>query len=454
MASGIKASFLLIGLVAALPSTVAAQSAAELRALIEAQARQLEAQSQQLEAQSQQLAEQARQLEATRERLDEIEALEGKAKVVDVPDEAIASEPPPAYEVVAPPEPPSTEAIERVVTSGQPDISLAISGHINRMINVANDGDSTKTYFVDNSNSVSRIRFVGSGRVDATLALGTTIELGIAPNPSFFVSQDNEDDGDFFDQRIVQAYIDSTRFGRLTLGKGPMASDGAGLQDISGTAVIQYSSIADTAGGLRFVNDNELTDVSIANVFINLNGPRRDRLRYDTPRVAGFTLSGSFATDQRYDGALYWSGRSDIWEATAAVAAQQQNIDDVDVRLVSSGSVLHLPTGLNATFNVGRDIRSGRDYSVYYGKLGRIVELTTMGPTAFSIDYNFADDRPINSADAITADGRSVGFAAVQDWTRYGTEFYFGLRWHNAELRGGDDVDDIIVGSFGTRVRF
>ena len=124
------------------------------------------------------------------------------------------------------------------------------------------------------------------------------------------------------------------------------------------------------------------------------------------------------------------------------------------MRLVSSGSVLHRPTGLNATFNAGRDISDGRDYSTLYGKLGRITELVSMGPTAFSVDYDWADDRPINSANAITADGSSIGFALVQDWTRFGTEFYFGLRWHSAELRGGDDVDDIIVSSFGTRVRF
>jgi len=445
-----KGAFLgsmILGASVLLPAPVAAQTASDLRALIEAQAELLAAQARQLE-------EQTRQLEAMRQRLDHLEAAEGTAEVAQVPFEGEPTEPPPAFEVVAPETPPAQTMPERVITSGQPEIEVAISGHINRMINVADDGDSTKTYFVDNGNSVSRVRLVGTGRIDETLSIGTAIELGIAPNPSFRVSQDNEDAGDFTDQRIVQAYVDSTRFGRLALGKGPMASDGAGLQDISGTSVIQYSAIADTAGGLQFVSDGDLTGISISDVFSNLNGSRRDRIRYDTPSLAGFSLATSFASNQRYDGAVYWAGRNDTWEATAAAAVQQPNIDDVDVRLVSSGSMLHRPTGLNATFNAGRDIRDGRDYSTLYGKLGVITELVSLGPTAFSVDYDWADDRPINSAAAITADGSSAGFAVVQDWTRFGAELYFGLRWHKAELRGGDDVDDILVSSFGTRVRF
>jgi hypothetical protein len=400
------------------------------------------------------MAEQQRLLEELQAK---IEALEAAAPSPEPPVafEEVPSEPAPAQPPY-PAEPPyPEEAPRRVVTSGEPLIELELSGHINRMVNVASDGDSTKAYFVDNSNSPSRVRFVGSARVDQDLALGTAIELGIAPNSSFFVSQDNEDDGDFFDQRVVQVYLDSSRFGRLTLGKGSMASDGAGLQDLSGTAVIHYSSVGDTAGGLKFrTDDGDLTGVRVRDGFNNLDGPRRDRVRYDTPLFGGFRLAGSLATDQRYDGALYWTGRNEQIAATLALGAQDQNLDNVDALLVSSGSIHHLASGLNATYSIGRELRDGRDYTTLYGKLGWIADLLPIGATAFSIDYLKNDDRFIGSDDARFSDGQSAGVAAVQNWARFGAEFYAGLRWYQLELLGGPDVDDIVVGSTGTRVRF
>ena len=49
------------------------------------------------------------------------------------------------------------EATEPVVSSSQPEIKVSLSGQVNRAINFANDGDSTKAYFVDNDVSNSRI---------------------------------------------------------------------------------------------------------------------------------------------------------------------------------------------------------------------------------------------------------------------------------------------------------
>ena len=101
-----------------------------------------------------------------------------------------------------PPAPAPTAADgEPTVTSGNDQIKLAISGQINRAINFANDGRSTKYYNVDNDVSNSRVRFVGTGEVTEDLTIGTKIEVAIAPNKSSQVSQDQEDSGDFFDER-------------------------------------------------------------------------------------------------------------------------------------------------------------------------------------------------------------------------------------------------------------
>ncbi len=68
------------------------------------------------------------------------------------------------------------EADERVVSSDQDRIKLAISGQINRMVNVADDGGQTTSYHVDNVNSSSRVRFVGTGALNEDLTLGAAME--------------------------------------------------------------------------------------------------------------------------------------------------------------------------------------------------------------------------------------------------------------------------------------
>ncbi len=205
-----------------------------------------------------------------------------------------------------------------MVTSGQDKVKLAISGQIDRMVNIANDGDNTKYYNVDNSNSNSRVRFIGTGEVTEDLTVGAEIEVAIGPNQSSQVSQDNEDSGDFFDERKVEAWIDSKRLGRLALGKGQTASDGTSEIDLSQTSVIGYASVSDTAGGLKFRDSNDnLTTVTIGNAFNDLDGlGRQNRIRYDTPNFYGFSLAGSASSDQRYDGAVRWGGtmgRTRIW---------------------------------------------------------------------------------------------------------------------------------------------
>ena len=74
-----------------------------------------------------------------------------------------------------------------------------------------------------------------------------------------------------------------------------MATDGVLEVDLSGTDVIAYSSVADSAGAqlLRF-SDGTLSDIEIGDVFDNLDGDRRARVRYDTPTFAHVTVAAAF----------------------------------------------------------------------------------------------------------------------------------------------------------------
>jgi hypothetical protein len=408
----------------------------ELKQIIFEQQRQLQEQSKTLDAQAKLLDELVQRVESIQRSAEEAQETAASAEAKAEAAQATTG-----------------GAAGPTVASGQERVKLAISGQINRAINVVDDGDKTKVYFVDNDVSNSRIRFVGTGEVTDDLTFGTQIELGISPNNSSKVSQDNEDDGDTFDERKVEIFADSQRYGRVTLGKGSMASDGSAEADLSGLDVIMYSGVADIAGGIKFHEEEseDLTDVTVGDVFLNFDGlGRKDRILYESPRFRGYSLASSFASDQRYDLALNWAGRGHGIKAAAAAAISELNKDDVDYRLDGSFSVLHEATGLNLTASAGVDETDGADDpSNLYLKGGWLGEIFEIGNTGFGADFTRSDNLP-DEGDY----GYSVGLSAVQSLADYGTDFYAQLRWYQLDRDNQPDVDDVVVGTVGTRVKF
>ena len=343
--------------------------------------------------------------------------------------------------------------LEKVVTSGHERVKLAISGQVHRAVNVSEDGKNTKAYFVDSDASNTRVRFVGTAKASDDLTAGTRIEVAIAPNESSEVSQDNEESGDFFDQRWAEVSLHSKRFGKLSLGKGDTASNNSAEVDLSKTDIVQYSSIADVAGGLLFrqTNGDTLTGVSVSDAFSNLDGlSRRSRVRYDTPTFYGFHLATSLVSDQRYDASLWWGGQGYGFKAAGAAAFAYPNQDDTDFQYDGSFSLLHEDTGLNLTLSAGLRERDNQgDQENFYAKVGWLTTFFSLGETGFGVDYTRSLNLPTGRDE-----GYSVGAAAVQHFEDYGTEIYLQYRHHSLERDVAPSVQDINVGTIGARVKF
>ena len=265
----------------------------------EDQQRQIEDQQNQLNAQKQLLLDLQRQLESLVKDGEKKEVPVAAVKPAAKPEVASTKEPPP---------------VENAITSGGGEwAKLSLSGFVNRMVMVVDDGKDTDAYYVDNDNAESRINLVGTVSATDDLTLGSRIELTIAPNKSGVVDQENQDVNNVFDQRWTEVSIDSKRFGKLSLGKGDTASMNTAASDLSRTTLIAYATITDTAGGMLFrsKDDDTLTDLRIFDAFRNFDGlNRRNRLRYDTPAFYGFSIGATAISDQRYDGALKWGGKA------------------------------------------------------------------------------------------------------------------------------------------------
>ncbi len=342
------------------------------------------------------------------------------------------------------------------VSPGNKHAEVQLYGHVNRAVLWADDGNSSKTYFVDNSNSMTRLGIKGKVQATDDFSVGTWIEYGIRTNPSTVVDQLDETsfEGDIL-KRQLDLYLKSKKFGKVALGFGSTASDGTSEVDLSGTAVVTYSAISDLAGGQLFYDkqNNMLTGIDIGDVFTNIDGlSRRDRIRYDSPSFSGFSVSGSYGSNYMGDIALRYSRdfSGAKFAAGAAWSSPGDFIPVADDQYNGSLSVL-LKNGLNATLAGGfRTMKddSSDDTNFWYAKLGYQAKVFTFGQSNVSADYGQSQHLVMNDDTAST-----FGLAFVQNIKDWGTELYIAYRWHELD-RDNEDFGDINTVMSGARVKF
>lgn len=298
---------------------------------------------------------------------------------------------------------------------------VRLSGQVNMGVLGYDDGQNSYDDFVDNDNSSTRARIQLFSNPNFDWKFESNFEVEYQPLASNVVSQyDDEPDWslDQADIRKAEVAIANANYGKLWLGQGSMASDGTAEVDKSGTSVIAYSSLSDTAGGYYFrLPDGTLSGITVGDAFSNYDGlGRKFRARYDTPTAYGFGLRVSYGYDwlvsdpkPMYDIAATYSGEIGDVALEGAIAASR-NDQNHTTRYDGSVSALHKPSGLSLTFAAGE--QQGDDPTGQYGyvKLGYEHRFFDAGSTAFSVDYYLGSDIA-----AANSNNNSVGVAAVQN---------------------------------------
>ena len=339
-----------------------------------------------------------------------------------------------------------------IVKSGNDKINLTLSGQINRALNVVADGAETNLYHVDNNVSNSRLRLLGSAELNSDITLNTRLELAFAADESSKVSQKEPAPGNYFNTRWVDVSLASRRYGKLSMGKGNTASYFTASSDLSKTDIVLYSSVADIAGGILFRKKNgQLSDRSLADVFTDYDGLNaKSRLRYDTPEWHGIKVAGSLVSNRRSDIGIYWEGDGYGLQTTAGFGIANPQLDDSGLQYDGSLALLHTASGLNVTLSGGMlEKTSDKNAFSFYGKLGWLAQLTSLGSTAFGMDLSRSDN-----SFAPGDRGTSVGAAVVQDFKKVAAEVYLQYRVYSLKMGDGTPVYDINVGTLGVRVKF
>ncbi|MCP4343506.1 MAG: hypothetical protein GY799_32675 [Desulfobulbaceae bacterium] len=351
--------------------------------------------------------------------------------------------------------------IDKMATSSFSNVDLSFYGHMNRAVLFSDNGDSKDLYSVDNINSQTRLGFKAGVDTTSGWLVGGRVEYGIVSNGSSDVNQFDTHDAtsNNFKTRWSEVSFKHDTYGKISLGKGSSATDGTAEVDLSGTDVAAYASIADTAGGMYFNNEDgtpvvENGSPQVGDVFNDFDGlGRTDRVRYDTSSYAGFSLAGSGSSGDAWDGALRYNrkfGETKVVAAFGAASPGDLQDDVVDMQYSGSASVL-LPMGLNATVSGGvRDLKDSNrdDPTNWYAKIGYKTSFYSAATTAFAIDYGQTENLSEDDEK-----GKTWAVTAVHDIAEWGTEFYLTYRNHQLE-RTSSDYDDVDVVMAGARLKF
>jgi predicted porin len=331
-------------------------------------------------------------------------------------------------------------------------VDFKISGQINRAVLWGDNGNDSDTKFVDNDNSSTRFRFTGSNDFNDVWTVGIVWENQMESNSSADTDIDIGTNGDTadvtFTERKMEFYVTHKTFGKLTLGQGDTASNSTSEVDLSGTDVVNYSSIEDMAGGFNFRTGDDVVVTSVGSAFSNFDGySRRDRIRYDTPKFGPVYFSTSYMNGQSWDlagrFAYEWEGVGKLAAAAHYTGADTQR--DPFKQYSGSISFLH-SSGFNITASGGgRNDVSGRDEDPYnlYGKLGY-----KFGKWALSVDYTYSENVGADDDEAT-----SIGAAAV--WNIWeSVQFYGSYRWHDLDRDTVNNIEDLHAVMVGGRVKF
>ncbi len=233
--------------------------------------------------------------------------------------------------------------------------------------------------------------------------------------------------------RKADISLKTDRYGTFSAGQGSMATDGAAEVDQSGTALVNYASVPETAGSYQFrTTAGALSGRTIGAAFSDFDGGRRGRIRYDTPSFNGFSVAMAYgneilataSNDTYYDVALRYSGNFGGAKVKGALGwGRRDRLGVYQDDTVASASLL-LPSGFNVTL-AGGNRKGGGSFG--YGKLGWIGNWFSVGSTAVSVDYYDGNDQTVAGSNST-----SVGVGAVQKFDRYNVEAYLG--YHNYSL--------------------
>jgi hypothetical protein len=348
-------------------------------------------------------------------------------------------------------------SVAAVSTSSAADVekSMALSGQVNRVTLMGDDGEDTFITHGDGNTSGSRMRVRGSAKSES-MEIGFLNEFGFQA-----------------ERRPVQTAAGDTSFairhstlyarnnlGRLDVGFTAHAGESFSNVDVSGTGIASGAT-ATALDGLVFNDSSTITGSQAAGptVLVGYGGGmgagRSSGVSYSTPSLNGFGFKASHRTDASGSYEATYGG--DFNGVALRAGYSYANVAGGTNDNVHGGGVgITLPGGLNLSANYRQteledlaNTANNGDPETYYGKVGyKLSGISDLGGTSVAVEYRKTEDENLTGDDF-----ESVGFLFVQALSDYGTSVYGGFT-NISYTTALSNFDDINAFWMGARVTF
>ncbi|HRD78085.1 MAG TPA: porin [Hyphomicrobiaceae bacterium] len=273
------------------------------------------------------------------------------------------------------------------VRKGNRKVSLTISGFVAHNVMFWDDGTQSDMYIGDGGNYGSRFRFVGTAKISPNVTAGFLYEFGISNNGIDAANQLNggDDLGGGVALRDTTVWLRHSQLGMIKVGHGSTATDNLVLIDLSGCGGACTPDVAFYNGGMilrgagGFASSTALTWASAIRGNAGFDTARKNHILYETPSLAGFTLQTAVAEDNYWDVALRYAGELGGFRIAGGIGYQRDSefnapnqlfaangalctthCNTVSEEIKGALSVMHVATGLFATFSAGnREVSGG-----------------------------------------------------------------------------------------------
>ena len=382
---------------------------------------------------------------------------------------------------------PVTVAADDTLSSGNKN-SLKMSGQIVKAISHMDDGTSSGTFFTDGDWTLSRIRWVASGKLSPDVTVGGTIEMDIpisnpASSPTLgSMNSGGTSNANTLDWNIRHQYVyaGSKSMGKVYLGQTSGAADGSGEASYSGTGIFSNSEGA-SFGSTVFFNDvstasapaNSTVTPSAAINNLDHSG-RTDLIRYDTPSFMGAKLKVSVQPEGDWETGLAYNEKIEGMKLRVR-AGYSGHSTHATKRHTMTASVAVEMDGINASISGGK-INYGnpdagksdttqafdtnfdgiQDPQFIHIGLGYNAKMFGVGGTAFSFGWNRTQDK-VQLANHDENEGESLAIRAVQNFSSVGSSVgleYVNYSFESKSNKAVNSFDDIDVVTLLTVFKF
>jgi hypothetical protein len=335
--------------------------------------------------------------------------------------------------------------------------TVTMSGQIARSLVYQDDGKRSELFNTDGVDTNTRLRWIVSGQATESVTVGGIVEMNMPLSNSTYSlgdgtgTADSAGNASTWGMRKTEITFAHKAAGKLSLGQGSSAGDGASTQTLGSWGASMSAQGVGGQGTTKFVDSSTgiATGISVSSANASYDPGRVDRVRYDTPSFGGLSLSASYGNTNGDSGigANYGGKFGGIQVAAAAFYLRNDSTAGTDGAVGGSIAVKH-DSGISA--HLGYTKEDGVTGAAFEGKewhggIGYAAQLTNLGTTGFAVNYTRSDDTT-SAGD----EGTVLGVAVNQNISSVGTDVfasYSRVTYDDTSTVNYDDFSAIMVGS-------